>query len=163
MIATARSHARARRSLLTGRQLQIVEFIRESVRAHGYPPTIREICRRFGISSTNGVANHLAALERKGVLVRAAGAHRGIRLLEQPNEGVPLAGVVSAGRLLAAWGLDERIDFAELWAPESDNLALQVSEPIPERHIAAGDYLIVNRQRQRPRAVVRMFEAKKGA
>ncbi len=51
---------------LTHRQQMVLDFIRESIADRGYPPTLREIGARMGIRSTNGVNDHLRALERKG-------------------------------------------------------------------------------------------------
>ena len=53
---------------LTARQRDILDYIVESQRANGFPPTIREIGARFGIKSPNGVASHTNALIRKGFL-----------------------------------------------------------------------------------------------
>lgn len=53
---------------LTVRQQQIYDFIVAQIDQSGYPPTIREIGIRLGIRSTNGVADHLKALKRKGYL-----------------------------------------------------------------------------------------------
>lgn len=61
---------------LTARQLAIFEFICEVTARVGFPPTIREIGARFGLRSNNGVAGHLAALERKGVLRRVPRSFR---------------------------------------------------------------------------------------
>jgi repressor LexA len=55
---------------LTDRQQQILDFISSSIAERGYPPTLREIGEHFGIRSTNGVNDHLKALEKKGVLRR---------------------------------------------------------------------------------------------
>ena len=49
----------------------------------GYPPTIREIGLHFGIKSPNGVAYHLAALEKKGYIERGIASARAIRLLDK--------------------------------------------------------------------------------
>ena len=55
---------------LTERQRTILDVIRASVTGRGYPPSIREIGDAFDIKSTNGVNDHLTALERKGYLKR---------------------------------------------------------------------------------------------
>ena len=55
---------------LTQRQRDILEFISSSIDQRGYPPTLREIGEHFGIRSTNGVSDHLKALEKKGFLAR---------------------------------------------------------------------------------------------
>lgn len=57
-------------SLLTPRQREILAFIQGYRDAHGFPPSIREIGVHFGITSTNGVNDHLQALQRKGHLHR---------------------------------------------------------------------------------------------
>jgi repressor LexA len=56
--------------LLTDRQREILDFIAASISDRGYPPTLREIGEHFGIRSTNGVNDHLKALEKKGHLRR---------------------------------------------------------------------------------------------
>src|SRR5688500_13588628 len=55
---------------LTDRQRMVLDFIRGSIEQQGYPPTLREIGNHLGIKSTNGVNDHLRALERKGFLTR---------------------------------------------------------------------------------------------
>jgi len=55
---------------LTRRQEQVLEFIRESVRVDGYPPTVREICAELDLSSPSTVHAHLANLERLGLIKR---------------------------------------------------------------------------------------------
>ena len=55
---------------LTQRQKMVLEFIQNTISADGYPPTLREIGNFMGIRSTNGVNDHLRALERKGYLTR---------------------------------------------------------------------------------------------
>jgi repressor LexA len=55
---------------LTDRQRMVLDFICSSIDDRGYPPTLREIGMKLGIRSTNGVNDHLRALERKGYLTR---------------------------------------------------------------------------------------------
>jgi repressor LexA len=55
---------------LTDRQLEVLRFIARQIEDLGYPPTIREIGEGLDIRSTNGVNDHLKALERKGYLTR---------------------------------------------------------------------------------------------
>jgi repressor LexA len=55
---------------LTDRQLEVLRFIARQIEECGYPPTIREIGEGLDIRSTNGVNDHLKALERKGYLTR---------------------------------------------------------------------------------------------
>jgi repressor LexA len=64
---------------LTSRQQMVLDFIRESIAQRGYPPTLREIGAKMGIRSTNGVNDHLRALERKGYLTREDMKSRALR------------------------------------------------------------------------------------
>jgi repressor LexA len=79
---------------LTQRQQMVLDFIRQSIHDRGYPPTLREIGARMGIRSTNGVNDHLRALERKGYLTREDMKSRALR---PTNLGTPaLEGAVAA-------------------------------------------------------------------
>lgn len=66
----------------TPRQLAILSFIDGQTYVRGYAPTHREIGAEFGIRSTNGVNDHLLALERKGLLMRDPLKSRAMRLTE---------------------------------------------------------------------------------
>ena len=72
---------------LTPRQREILDFITCSIQDNGYPPTIREIGRHMGIRSTNGVNDHLKALERKGFLTRTDLKSRAMRPVGMPMGG----------------------------------------------------------------------------
>ena len=67
---------------LTERQEKILSFIKRSILEQGYPPTIREIGEFFGIRSTNGVNDHLKALERKGYVSRGELKSRALTVLD---------------------------------------------------------------------------------
>src|SRR5690349_4421670 len=64
---------------LTDRQRQALDYITDCLNLRGYPPTLREIGEHMGIRSTNGVNDHLKALERKGYLVREELKSRALR------------------------------------------------------------------------------------
>jgi repressor LexA len=70
---------------LTERQQQVLHYIRQSITERGYPPTLREIGAHMGIRSTNGVNDHLRALERKGYLTREDMKSRALRPRELPG------------------------------------------------------------------------------
>src|SRR5689334_24223083 len=77
---------------LTQRQREILEFISASIVERGFPPTLREIGEHFSIKSTNGVNDHLKALEKKGHLRREDLKSRAMRpvLPDGSGEVVPL-------------------------------------------------------------------------
>src|ERR1700736_4510292 len=54
----------------TEKQQRILEVIREFTHEHGYPPSVREIGERVGLSSSSTVQSHLKTLERRGLLRR---------------------------------------------------------------------------------------------
>jgi repressor LexA len=74
---------------LTKRQEQTLDFIRRSIEERGYPPTLREIGEHMGIRSTNGVNDHLRALERKGYLRREDMKSRALKLVEDAAHAAP--------------------------------------------------------------------------
>lgn len=99
---------------LTQRQREILEFISASIVERGFPPTLREIGEHFNIRSTNGVNDHLKALEKKGHLRREDLKSRAMRpvLPDGSGELVPL------GRAKASTGdvqlLSNDDDMAEI-------------------------------------------------
>ena len=92
---------------LTPRQEQVLSFIRDFIRANGYPPTIRDIGRSVGISSTSVVNYNLNVLQNKGFLTREQDVARGLRLVEEDDQprpddmiAVPILGAIAAGEPL---------------------------------------------------------------
>lgn len=66
---------------LTERQEEVLRFIAAFQREHGFSPTLREIGKALGMASTNGVFEHLQALEKKGALAREPRIARTLRIL----------------------------------------------------------------------------------
>src|ERR1700744_297013 len=77
---------------LTARQREILDFISASIAERGFPPTLREIGEHFAIRSTNGVNDHLKALQKKGHLRREDLRSRAMRPVMPDGSGeiVPL-------------------------------------------------------------------------
>ncbi|MBI1389634.1 MAG: transcriptional repressor LexA [bacterium] len=89
---------------LSKRQREILDFIQENQQRSGYPPTLREICKRFAIASTNGARYHLHRLQKMGYLEVAPNTSRGMRLVgsRPPAKAtrsfqLPILGRVPAG------------------------------------------------------------------
>lgn len=90
---------------LTDRQRDILAYIRECI-GNGIPPTIRDICDKFGINSTNGVVGHLNALEGKGWLLIDHNQDRGLRLTKAAKlrlDGIPLLDPATLARFHGLW------------------------------------------------------------
>ena len=147
---------------LTDRQREILEFILKETETRGFPPTIREIGEDMDIRSTNGVNDHLKALERKGYLLRGEQQSRSLvptkraRLVlgwgQRKGAGVvdvPLLGKVAAGApLLATENVEDsvRIDSFLLGGSGKEVFALRVKgESMIDDGIFDGDYLFVRK------------------
>ena len=160
------------RDVLTDRQREILEFITQSITARGYPPTLREIGTHFGIRSTNGVNDHLRALEKKGYLQREDLKSRALRPVMasgKPREAqsevvdVPLLGRVAAGvPLLAVENVNETVRVDRFFIGQTREVfALRVKgESMIEDGIFDGDYIFVRKQLTASRGdtVVAMIE-----
>lgn len=149
---------------LTDRQKEILSFITRTSEERGFPPTIREIGEEMGIASTNGVNDHLKALERKGYLTRGEQQSRSLvptkraRLVlglaqnkrDSTMIDVPLLGRVAAGApLLATENIEDsvRIDsFLLGGAGGKEVFALRVKgESMIDDGIYDGDFLFVRK------------------
>jgi repressor LexA len=88
---------------LTSRQKEIYDYLLRTIREKGYAPSIPEIGRQFKIASTNGVSDHLKALEKKGYIRRVG--KRAIEVLTALGRPalnavrqIPLLGSIPAGK-----------------------------------------------------------------
>ena len=96
--------------VLTKRQNDILDYIKNYIVTHGYPPTIREIGKDLCLSSPATIHAHLANLEKKGFIKKEGTKNRAIELLvenefAEKNEEivkVPLLGKVSCGNPIEA-------------------------------------------------------------
>ena len=80
------------RGSLTGRQRDILEFLKRWNERHAYPPTVREVQQGLSISSTSVVDYNFKILERRGLIERAGGLSRSIRVLGGANDWVCVSG-----------------------------------------------------------------------
>jgi len=67
---------------LTRVQTRALSFIEREIRLTGWAPTIREVGERLGYKSSNSASELVVALERKGVIERARGRGRAMRITE---------------------------------------------------------------------------------
>lgn len=132
--------------ILTSRQQEIFDFLKEKILVRGYGPTVREIGNQFGIRSPNGVMCHLKALEKKGLIIREPNMARAIQLANQPISRSALANV---GRLTGENPLDildsgDQLDFAPLFEA-SDNFAVTVTgDFLSDFHVIDGDTVVLS-------------------
>jgi repressor LexA len=135
--------------LLTPRQREVYEYIRDQIETRNIPPTVRNIGDAFKIKSPNGVMCHLNALEKKGLILRDKRSARGIQLTERQrshNAELPLYGKVAAGVPIAAMQADDRFNFADMFCAP-DHFVLQVTgQSMIEDHIDDGDFVVIRKQ-----------------
>ncbi len=95
---------------LTKMQEKTLNFLKEFIASHGYPPTVREIGQALNLSSTATVHTHLTSLANKNYIKKDSSKNRTIELLvdneynTQNSEivQVPLLGKVTAGNPIEA-------------------------------------------------------------
>lgn len=155
---------------LTDRQAAVLDFIADHISGTGFPPTIREIGDHLGISSTNGVNDHLKALERKGYLTREDAKSRAIRplfdahgnpaehgtssdappILDDVHQ-IPIIGRIAAGApITAVENVEDTVSVGEsLIGRPSDVFGLVVKgDSMIEDGIFDGDYIFVKKQQE---------------
>ncbi len=153
---------------LTDRQREALDFISRYISSHGFPPTLREIGEAMSIRSTNGVNDHLKALEKKGYLEREDLKSRALRPVGSGNTpapgfgpmsiggpsghmvDVPLLGRVAAGQpILAVEQAEEtvRVDRFFLGPSSREVFALRVKgDSMIEAGIFDGDFIFIRKQ-----------------
>jgi repressor LexA len=135
---------------LTPRQEQVLEFIRESVRANGYPPTVREICTALRLSSPSTVHAHLANLERLGLIKRDPTKPRALDVVQdlRPRRPLPLVGRVAAGQpILAEENIEEYVDVPAFLRRDDDDFVLRVrGDSMVDAGIFNDDFIVVHQQ-----------------
>jgi len=129
------------------RSREILNFIRSFGRDKGYPPTIREIGKAFGIASTNGVRYHLDILEKAGYIQRRGRISRGTT---SSAGSIPVLGRVAAGQpILAEQNYDGSLEPAQMFGDPQGLFALRVKgDSMIDAGIHSGDYVIVRQQEQ---------------
>jgi repressor LexA len=148
------------------RKVKILDFIAATLRARGYPPSVREIARAVGLASTSAVHHHLQILEREGYLERGAAQSRAIRLTPTaairlglaaelvPQSGtsdahvLPIVGEVAAGGPIEAYqDTSETMAVPDILAPSGDAYVLKVrGDSMIDEHIADGDFVLIRPQ-----------------
>jgi repressor LexA len=141
---------------LTKRQKEIFDFIRRYAQKYGYPPTVREIGKAVGLTSSSTVHAHLANLEKIGLLRRDPTKPRAIELLVDKAKrairkpGLPLVGQVAAGApILAEENIEEYVELPDALGGEEGDYVLRVQgDSMRDAGILEGDYVVVKQSKQ---------------
>jgi len=150
---------------LNKREKSILKFIEKQVKSNGYPPSVREIGKAVGLSSTATVHTYLTSLAKKGYIKKESQKGRTLKLLkgglveEEKKEEksvytnkemveVPIVGKVAAGLpLLAVENVVDTFPIPLEFVGNSETFMLVVrGESMIEAGILDGDYILVKKQ-----------------
>jgi repressor LexA len=139
---------------LTKRQQEIFDFVKRYAGEHGYPPTVRDIGRAIGLTSSSTVHAHLSNLEKLGVLRRDPTKPRAIEVLVGKAKatvgpsGLPVVGQVAAGQpVLAEENIEEYVEVPPFAGGEEGEFVLRVKgDSMKDAGIFEGDHVIVRGQ-----------------
>lgn len=143
------------------RQKQILDYISKNIERFGYAPTLTEIAQYLGLSSLSTVHEHLAVLEKKGLIRRYKGAVRGIEVLdsldsnkEKNNYGfieLPVLGFIACGEPIEPYtdpNATISVD-SNLIKHGDKSFVLQAKgDSMVDDGILSGDYVVVKEQNQ---------------
>ena len=150
---------------LNKREKAILKFIEKQVDANGYPPSVREIGKAVGLSSTATVHAYLAKLMEKGYIKKEDQKGRTLRLLKSADNkpkikedkafysgkemiDVPVIGKITAGQpILAVENVTDTFPIPIDFVGNSESFMLTVrGESMIEAGILDGDYILVRKQ-----------------
>ncbi|MEE6666030.1 transcriptional repressor LexA [Pediococcus acidilactici] len=143
---------------LSTKQLNVLEYIYQTVQTQGYPPTVREIGKAIGLSSTSTVHGHIDRLQKNGYLEKDPTKPRALEItaqglealgIQENDEQIPVLGVVTAGEPILA--VEEATDFFPVppdFKNESSDLFMLTirGESMINAGILSGDQVIVRKQ-----------------
>lgn len=141
---------------LSSRQIQILNFIKSEIANKGYPPSVREIGKAVGLSSSSTVHAHLSQIEKKGYIRRDPTKPRAIEILDGYNYDIPkkevtyipVVGKITAGEpILAVENIQDTFPLPTDFLGDGEFFILSVSgESMIEAGINDGDNVIVRKQ-----------------
>ncbi|MBR5268070.1 MAG: transcriptional repressor LexA [Lachnospiraceae bacterium] len=140
---------------ITDKQREILEYIRDTILAKGYPPAVREICEAVHLKSTSSVHSHLETLEKNGYIRRDPTKPRTIEILDddfaltrREMVNVPVVGTVAAGQpILAEENIEDYMPIPVEMLPNKEVFMLKVKgESMIEAGIFNNDKVIVAKQ-----------------
>jgi repressor LexA len=139
---------------LTKRQQEIFDFIKQYSGRHGYPPTVRDIGKAIGLTSSSTVHAHLANLEKLGLVRRDPTKPRALELLGEAARkitgpsGLPVVGRVAAGSpILAEENIEDYVEVPPIAGGKAGEYVLRVAgDSMIDAGILDGDYVIVHKQ-----------------
>lgn len=137
--------------VITDRQQDVLNHIRQFQTERGFGPTVREICAGLGLSSPGSLIKHLRGLENEGLLAREPGKKRTWKLIGVPaSPSVPLLGRIAAGSpILAQENRETDLPIDPTLFGCDTAFALRVQgDSLIEAHVQDGDLAIIKPQEE---------------
>jgi len=158
---------------LTPRQRRVLEFLRDSLRERGYPPSMREVGEAVGLASTSSVSHQLRMLEKMGFIKRDPNRPRALEIhlpqvhrslgetdpddLADPTDlgdqrpeatYVPVVGQIAAGGpILATERVEEVMPLPSSLVGDGTLFLLEVrGDSMIDAAICDGDYVVIRQQ-----------------
>lgn len=157
---------------MSPRRRAVYDFIRQEIKAKGYPPSVREICEAVNLKSPSTVHGYLGDLEKMGMIRRDPTKPRAITIVEDHDNRkkenasaaeanaqqimdlqrhtafVPVVGQVTAGKpILAVENIEDRFPIPSSFISEGDYFMLQIQgESMIDAGIFDRDYVLVKQQ-----------------
>ncbi len=140
---------------LSSKQAEILEYIKDCILKHGYPPAVREICNAVHLKSTSSVHAHLETLEKNGYIRRDPTKPRAIEILDdefglsrRELVNVPIIGTVTAGQpILAVENIEGYFPVPPEYLHNKETFMLKVrGESMINAGILDGDLVLVEQQ-----------------
>ena len=137
---------------LTFKQERVFNFIKKYKTHTGYPPTVREITEKLGLSGPNSAKKFLDILERKGFIRKTAKSSRAIEILSEAQKilpyMIPVVGNIQAGTpILAIENIEENIAMDSSLIRDKDTFFLKVrGNSMIDAHIMDGDLAMIRPQ-----------------
>jgi len=138
--------------MLTKRQKQIFEYIKEYIKENDYAPTLEEIKKYFKLSSISTIHQHIETLWTKGYLKKIENQPRSIELNEKKKQSnlleIPLLGTIAAGEPIEAIEYPETIKVPKSQLSKSgEHFALRVNgDSMIKEGIFDGDIVVIRKQ-----------------
>lgn len=119
---------------ISKKQQEILDFLKDEILNHGYPPTVREICEAVNLKSTSSVHSHLETLEKNGYIHRDPTKPRAIEIVDDSFNltrreiaNVPIVGQVAAGvPILAVQNIENYFPIPAEYMPGNPSFMLRV-------------------------------------
>lgn len=137
---------------ISGKQQEILEFIKAEILKRGYPPAVREICEAVHLKSTSSVHSHLETLEKNGYIRRDPTKPRAIEIVDDSFQmvrremaSIPIIGTVAAGQpIFAQQNIESYFPVPADIVPAGESFILKVKgESMINVGVFDGDYIFV--------------------